>query len=191
VLVFPDLCHSCAGCWLVCPQKASSTKDEEVGQLEFGKRDGIDFIHGKLNVGEALSPPLIREVKEKMDPTKTVIIDSPPGTSCPVIEAIKGSDFVVLVTEPTPFGFNDLKLAVEMVRKIGLNFGVIINRADVGNRDVHDYCARENIPILMEINNDRKIAEAYSRGVPIVELYPKYRDKFLALYQDIERRVGA
>ncbi|OQX88448.1 (4Fe-4S)-binding protein [candidate division KSB1 bacterium 4484_87] len=191
VLVFPDLCHSCAGCWLVCPQKAISTKDKEVGQLELGNRNGIEFIHGKLNVGESLSPPLIRAVKEKMDPTKTVIIDSPPGTSCPVIEAIKESDFVVLVTEPTPFGFNDLKLAVEMVRKIGLNFGVIINRADVGNRDVHDYCTRENIPILMEINNDRKIAEAYSRGVPIVELYPEYRDKFLALYQDIERRVGA
>ncbi|NOZ63163.1 MAG: P-loop NTPase [Calditrichaeota bacterium] len=191
VLVFPDLCHSCAGCWLVCPQKAISTEDREIGKLERGDRNGIEFIHGKLNVGEALSPPLIREVKKKMDKKKTVIIDSPPGTSCPVIEAIKDSDFVLLVTEPTPFGLNDLRLAVEMVRKIGLNFGVVINRADVGNREVHDYCTRENIPILMEINNDRKIAEAYSRGMPIVDLYPEFKDKFLALYREIEGRVAA
>ena len=190
VLVFPDLCHSCAGCWLVCPREAISTKDKEVGIVESGLRNGVEFIHGKLNIGEAMSPPLIREVKRRIDASKTVIIDSPPGTSCPVIEAIKGSDFVILVTEPTPFGLNDLKLAVGMVRQVKLPFGVVINRADIGDREVLDYCAREDIPVLLEIKNDRKIAEAYSRGVPMVELHPGYKEQFLQLYAGIKRRLG-
>ena len=191
VLVFPELCHSCAGCWLVCPENAISPIDRELGIIEQGNKNGIEFIHGKLRIGEAMSPPLIRKVKSKIDPGKTVIIDAPPGTSCPVIESVKKSDFVLLVTEPTPFGLNDLKLAVEMVRSLKLKLGVIINRSDIGNDDVRHYCAEENIPILMEIKNDRKIAEAYSRGIPLVELYPEYRAKFQALYHEIERRAGA
>ncbi len=191
VLVFPEMCHSCAGCWLVCPENAISPIDRELGVIEQGYNGGVEFIHGKLRIGEAMSPPLIRKVKSKIDPAKTVIIDAPPGTSCPVIESVKKSDFVLLVTEPTPFGLNDLKLAVEMVRSLKLKLGVIINRSDVGNDDVRDYCAEENIPILMEIKNDRKIAEAYSRGIPLIELYPEYGVKFQALYHDIERRAGA
>ena len=190
VLVFPELCHSCAGCWLVCPQGAISTSHREVGIIETGNAGKVEFIHGRLRIGEAMSPPLIKAVKQNMDNSKTVIIDAPPGTSCPVIEAVKGSDFVLLVTEPTPFGFNDLKLAVEMIRSIGLPFGVLINRADVGNRDVYNYCRQEHIPVLLEIDNDRKIAEAYSQGIPIVELYPEYVAKFRALYDDIARRVS-
>jgi MinD superfamily P-loop ATPase len=190
VLVFPELCHSCAGCWLVCPEDAISPIERELGVIELGNNGGIEFIHGKLRIGEAMSPPLIRQVKSRIDPAKTVIIDAPPGTSCPVIESVKKSDYVLLVTEPTPFGLNDLKLAVEMVRSLKLKLGVIINRSDVGNDDVRVYCAKENIPILMEIKNDRKIAETYSRGIPLVVLYPEYRAKFQALYHDIERRAG-
>lgn len=190
VLVFPELCHSCAGCWLVCPENAITPIDRELGIIEQGNNGGVEFIHGKLRIGEAMSPPLIRKVKSKIDPAKTVIIDAPPGTSCPVIASVKNSDFVLLVTEPTPFGLNDLKLAVEMVRSLKLKLGVIINRSDIGNDDVQKYCKQEQIEILMEIKNDRKIAEAYSRGVPLVELYPEYRAKFQALYYDIERRVG-
>ncbi|MCI0512602.1 ATP-binding protein [candidate division KSB1 bacterium] len=190
VLVFPELCHSCAGCWLVCPENAISPKDRELGIIEQGDNGGVEFIHGKLRIGEAMSPPLIRKVKSKIDSAKTVIIDAPPGTSCPVIESVKKSNFVLLVTEPTPFGLNDLKLAVEMVRSLKLKLGVIINRSDVGNDDVWSYCKNENIDILMEIKNDRKIAEAYSRGTPLIELYPEYRTKFLALYHEIERRAG-
>ena len=189
VLVFPELCHSCAGCWLVCPQGAITTKDREVGVLEKGKSNGVEFIHGRLRIGEAMSPPLIKEVKRKIDNSKTVIVDAPPGTSCPVIEAVKGSDFVILVTEPTPFGFHDLKLAIDMIRSIGIKFGVVINRADIGNRDVHEYCQQQHIPILMEIKNDRKIAEAYSIGITIVEIYPEYTQKFKELYDAIERRI--
>lgn len=191
VLVFPELCHSCAGCWLVCPEDAITTIDRELGIIERGNNGGVEFIHGKLRIGEAMSPPLIRQAKSKIDPVKIVIIDAPPGTSCPVIESVKKSDFVLLVTEPTPFGLNDLKLAVEMVRALKLKMGVIINRSDVGNDDVRVYCAKEHIPILMEIKNDRKIAEAYSRGTPLVEFYPEYRIKFQQLYHDIERRAGA
>lgn len=190
VLVFPELCHSCAGCWLVCPQEAISTKEREVGFLEIGHTNGVEFIHGKLRIGEVMSPPLIKAVKQKIDNTKTVIIDAPPGTSCPVIEAVKKSDYVILVTEPTPFGFNDLKLAVEMIRSLELKFGVVINRADIGNQEVRDYCQQENIPILLEIKNDRKIAEAYSKGIPIVEIYPEYTKIFQELYATIEGRVA-
>ena len=107
-----------------------------------------------------------------------------------MIESVKGSDFLILVTEPTPFGLNDLKLAVEMTREIGISFGVVINRADIGNQAVHDYCEKENIPVLLEIKNDRKIAEAYSKGITIVQIYPEYKGKFQELYAAIERRIG-
>ena len=191
VLVFPELCHSCAGCWLVCPENAISPIDRELGILEQGNTGSIEFIHGKLRIGEAMSPPLIRKVKSKIDPAKIAIIDAPPGTSCPVIESVKKSDFVILVTEPTPFGLNDLKLAVEMIRTLKIPYGLVINRSDIGNDDVRKYCKQERIDILMEIKNDRKIAEAYSRGTSMVELYPEYRAKFQELYHEIERRVGA
>ena len=191
VLVFPELCHSCAGCWQVCPDQCIAQKDRPIGEMETGKTGTIDFAHGRLNIGEVLAPPIIHEVKNIIDNDKIAIIDAPPGTSCPVIEAIKGSDFVLLVTEPTPFGLNDLILAVEMVRILEISFGVIINRADVGDKKVWEYCHKENIPILMEIPNDRKIAEAYSTGKNIIDVYPEYIQKFQSLYREIEGRVAA
>jgi MinD superfamily P-loop ATPase len=189
VLVFKELCHSCAGCWLVCPENAITQQERELGVLEQGNSGSIDFIQGRLRIGEAMSPPLIRTVKKSLDPHKTVIIDAPPGTSCPVIAAVKNSDFVILVTEPTPFGLHDLTLAVEMIRALGLKFGVVINRSDIGNDAVLTYCEHEQIPILMQIKNDRRIAEAYSRGVPLVEAFPAYKAPFRQLYQEVERRV--
>jgi MinD superfamily P-loop ATPase len=125
-----------------------------------------------------------------MDKSKIVIIDSPPGTSCPVIEAVKKSDFVILVTEPTPFGLNDLKLAVEMVRTLKMPLGVVINRSDIGNDDVREYCHEEEIDVLMEIKNDRKIAEAYSRGISLVDIAPEYKERFRKLFADVERMVA-
>ncbi len=190
VLIFPELCHSCAGCRLVCPQGAVSTKDREIGLIEKGKANGLEFIHGRLRIGEPMSTPLIREVKRRINDSKTVIIDAPPGTSCPVIEAVKGSDFVILVTEPTPFGLNDLIIAVEMIREIGGRFGIVINLADIGTRDVNEYCRVENIPVLLEINHNRNIAIAYSKGTPIIEAFPEYRKKFIDLFQKIETRLG-
>ncbi len=189
VLVFPELCHSCAGCWLICPEQCIAQSEKEIGEIEEGSVNGIEFQHGRLKIGGVLVPPLIRAVKKRINDEKTVIIDAPPGTSCPVIEAVKGSDFIILATEPTPFGLHDLKLAVEMVQILKIPFGVVVNRADIGDDEVDKYCASENIPILMKLNHDRKIAEAYSDGTPFTQLYPEYREIFTQLYHDIRRRV--
>jgi MinD superfamily P-loop ATPase len=187
VLVFPHLCHGCGACSLFCPQGAIKEVDKEIGVIEIGEQGDIQFIHGRLNIGEAMSPLLIRQVKEYINTTRTVIIDAPPGTSCPVITAVKGSDFCVLVTEPTPFGLNDLILAVEVLRKLQILFGVVINRSDIGDGKVEDYCRKENISILMQIPFSREIAVSYSEGVPIVERDVSYKDKFISLYLDICR----
>ena len=185
VLTFPELCHGCGGCSLVCPEGAISETPREIGVIERGYADAIRFVHGRLNVGEAMSPPLIREVKKRISPRGTSVIDAPPGTSCPVIEAVKDSDACILVTEPTPFGLNDLILAVGMVRVLNLPHGVIINRADVGDRQVVEYCRQEGIPVLMEIPDDRRIAEGYSRGQLILDSVPEYEKKFRALFENI------
>ncbi len=189
VLVFPELCHGCGGCMLLCPQKAITEGRREVGIVEKGRAGEIEFVHGKLKIGEAMSPPLIRAVKSNVDSNKTAIIDVPPGTSCPVIEAVKGSDFCILVTEPTPFGLNDLILAVEVLRILQIPFGIVINRADVGDEKVKGYCQRERIPILMHIPMDREIAMAYSRGIPIVADKPHWKGKFRSLFNQVIEEI--
>ncbi len=186
VLPFPEMCHSCGGCMEVCPEKAITETGRELGVIERGNRNGLEFVYGKLRVGEAMSPPLIRKVREYARPDALTIIDAPPGTSCPVIASMKGADFVLLVTEPTPFGLNDLKLAVGAVKILDIPCGLVINRSDMGDDKVKIYAEKENLPILMEIPFDRKIAEAYSRGDMIVEVMPEWKDKFLKLYHQIE-----
>jgi MinD superfamily P-loop ATPase len=183
VLVFPELCHGCGGCSLLCPEQAIEEKGQRIGIVEFGEADDIHFIHGKLDIGQAMSPPIIRAAKNHIDAAKTTIIDAPPGTSCPVIEAVKGSDVCLLVTEPTPFGLNDLRLAVETLRELKIPFGVVINRSGIGDERVQDYCHREYIPILMTIPMDRNIAVAYSKGHTIVETQPAYRKEFFDLFE--------
>lgn len=185
VLIFSHLCHGCGACSLLCPQSAIKEINKEIGVIEIGKKGDMQFVHGRLNVGEAMSPPLIRQVKKYVNPTRTVIIDAPPGTSCPVITAVKDSDFCVLVTEPTPFGLNDLILAVEVLRKLQIPFGVVLNRCDIGDGKVEIYCKKEDIPILMKIPFSREIAVSYSEGVPIVEKDDSYQDKFINLYLSI------
>jgi MinD superfamily P-loop ATPase len=185
VLVFPHLCHGCGACSMLCPQGAIREVNKEIGTIESGQAGKVLFVHGRLDVGEAMSPPLIRQVKKYTDPSRTVIIDAPPGTSCPVITAVKDSDFCVLVTEPTPFGLNDLALAVEMLRKLEIPFGVVINRCDIGDGKVEEYCGREGIRILMKIPFSREIAAAYSEGIPMVSMEALYKEKFTGLYLDI------
>lgn len=189
-IAFENLCHGCGGCVLVCAEGAISEGAREVGVVEEGRAGAIRFVHGRLRVGEAMSPPLIRMVKKRLPDDGLAIIDAPPGTSCPVIQSIKGADFVLLVTEPTPFGLHDLRLAVETVRVLGPPFAVILNRADVGDHRVHDYCRDEGIDILLEIPDDRRVAEAYSRGLLATEAVPEYGPVFLGLISAIGAQVG-
>jgi len=187
VLPFHELCHSCGGCMEVCPEKAITEVGRELGVIERGQRNGIEFIHGRLRIGEAMSPPLIRKVREYARPGALTIIDAPPGTSCPVIASMKGADFVLLVTEPTPFGLHDLQLAVGAVRILDIPCGLVINRSDMGDDKVWSYAQQEDIPILMEIPFNRQMAEAYSRGEMIVEAMPEWKERFLDLYHRIEK----
>jgi MinD superfamily P-loop ATPase len=177
VLVYPELCHACGGCSLVCESEAITEVLRDTGRLELGVAGQVQFVHGLLNVGESMSAPLVRQVKAAMPEADLVIIDSPPGTSCPVIESVRGADFVLLVTEPTPFGLNDLKLAVEMVRALKLPLAVCINRADLGDEETQEYCRREGIEILAEIPDDRRVAEAYSCGILACEAVPKVHEQ--------------
>ncbi len=201
VLLFSELCHGCGGCKLLCPENAIEEVGRPIGVLEKGKAGHICFTHGKLDLGEALAVPLVRAVKRASLETHPnnnqftsnngiTVIDVPPGTSCPVIESVKGSDFCLLATEPTPFGLNDLILAVETLRKLKIPFGVVVNRADVGDKKVDEYCKDEKVPILMRIPMDRDIAIAYSEGIPITEAKPAYKKDFLKLYEKIEDLTG-
>jgi MinD superfamily P-loop ATPase len=190
VLPFHELCHSCGGCMEVCPEKAITQTGRELGVIERGHRNGLEFVHGRLRVGEAMSPPLIKKVREYTDRSKLTIIDAPPGTSCPVIASMKGADFVLLVTEPTPFGLHDLKLAVGAVEILGIPFGLVINRSDIGDDQVKNYADKKDVPVLMEIPFDRRIAEAYSRGEMVVNVMPEWKQEFKGLYGRIEKTTG-
>ncbi|MBN1761558.1 MAG: ATP-binding protein [Methanomicrobia archaeon] len=188
VMVFPGLCHGCGLCSLVCPRSAISEQPREIGVIKKGTSgDGsIALVYGLLNIGEIMATPLIDQVKAEIDPAKTVIIDVPPGTACPVIAAVQGSDYCILVTEPTPFGLYDLTLAVAVLRVLKLPFGVVINKAGVGDRKVYEYCAAERIPILLEIPHDKRIARSYSEGVLFIKELPEWRERFAALMGRIE-----
>ncbi len=191
VLTFHELCHSCGGCMEVCPEDAITEVGRELGVLRMGHRGKLKFVDGKLRVGEAMSPPLIKHVRACTDPDRITVIDAPPGTSCPVIAAMAETDFVLLVTEPTPFGLHDLKLAVGAINILGIPAGLVVNRSDMGDDKVREYAASVDLPILMEIPFDRKIAEAYSRGQLLVDTMPEYKDNFIKLYNRIAHIVNA
>jgi MinD superfamily P-loop ATPase len=185
VLLFPELCHGCGVCSYVCPQKAITEQGREVGVVEEGLAGEIRFVHGRLAIGEAMPVPVTRAVKAQADPAATVIIDAPPGNSCPVVEAVKGSDFCLLVTEPTPFGLHDLALAVELTKRLGIPCGVVINRDGAGDDQIEEYCAEEDVPVLLRIPLDRRIAELYCRGTTLVVGMPNWRPAFLNLWEKI------
>ncbi|HER45652.1 MAG TPA: (4Fe-4S)-binding protein [Thermoplasmatales archaeon] len=189
VLVFPELCHSCGGCELVCPKDAITWKERVIGKIEHGQAKGIDFYQGILRVGEAQAIPVIKALKRKIDKNKDVILDVPPGTSCPVIESITGSDYCILVTEPTPFGLHDLKLAVEVVRHLSIPFGVIINRDGIGDERVEVYCQKENIPVLLKIPERKKIALLYSKGIALVKEAYEWHEMFGLVFNRIREEV--
>jgi MinD superfamily P-loop ATPase len=189
VLVFDHLCHGCGACYILCPKGAIREARKEIGIIEKGSARGLQFVHGKLNIGEIMSPPLIRQVKMAIDPGKTVIIDAPPGTTCPVIESMKGSDFCILVTEPTPFGLNDLVLAVDVLRTLKIPSGIVLNRSDIGDDSIESYARENNIPLLMSIPFDREIASSYSKGVPMVDVQKDYVGQFQNLFEKIKNAI--
>ena len=189
VLVFPELCHSCSGCELICPKDAINWCERVIGKVEHGHANGIDFYHGLLNVGEMQAIPVIKALKKKIDKKRDVIIDVPPGTSCPVIESISGSDYCILVTEPTPFGLHDLKLAVEVVKHLFIPFGVVINRDGIGNKKVESYCQKENIPVLLKIPERKKIAHLYSKGIAMVSESHEWHEMFGLVLSRIQEEV--
>lgn len=204
LMIFPELCHSCGGCTLVCPHGAIHEEPSPIGTMTEAvvmrsrtEYPPITFVQGLLSIGQAMSPPVIRAVKKRgaeLRPdakngtdSSLVIIDAPPGTSCPMTTAVSGVNYVILVTEPTPFGLHDLDLAVKTVRKMGLPFGVVINRSDSGDDRVDTYCARERIPVLMRIPEDRRIAEGYSVGKPLIESAPEWEAAFSSLVDSLQR----
>lgn len=190
-LVFPELCHGCGGCARVCPRQAIRETGRRIGVVETLTSGPIELIHGRLDVGVAMALPLIRAVKFRLREAVPAILDAPPGTSCPVITTVRGADFVVLVTEPTPFGLHDLTLAVEMVRELGMPFGVVLNRAGAGDDRVQEFCVDGGIPMLLEIPDDRRIAEACSRGELLVDALPEYRTSFERLLRTTLGSPGA
>jgi MinD superfamily P-loop ATPase len=189
-LVFPELCHGCGGCMRVCPAHAIQEIDRPIGVVEHGRAGEMAFLQGRLNVGETMSPPLIRTVLQQIHPGVTAIIDALPGTSCPVLTAVRGADLVILVTEPTAFGLHDLTLAVEMVRALRLPVGIVINRADMGDDRVEQYCADESLQILGRLPHDRRVAEAYARGMLAVDALPELDTVYQALAEAILQGVA-
>lgn len=185
-LIFPELCHGCGGCALVCPENAIHEVNRPIGVVETGTAGGVAFVQGRLNVGEPMAPPLIRAVKHQTRGDHLAILDAPPGTACPVVATVRDADFVLLVTEPTPFGLNDLQLAVAMLRQLQRPHGVVINRAGSGNRRVQQYCTDAGIPVLQELPDDRRVAEAYSRGRMAVTALPDWTARMQELWSRVD-----
>jgi len=185
IMVFSELCHSCGGCIIVCPRNAITEEKKQIGTIKKGIGRDIDIVYGELNVGEPMAVPLIREVRKQTQNDKTVLIDVPPGTACPLVASFYKSDYCILVTEPTPFGLHDLKIAVEVLRELRIPLGVVVNRAGIGDQQVYEYCKSEEIPLLLEIPFSRKIAELYSRGVPFVTKMPEWKKRFQQLFDEI------
>jgi len=193
VLVFKELCHSCYACVELCPNNALVMKPERIGVLRYYHSEGLDFVEGRIDIGVEQTVPLIEKTKKFVDThfknTEIKLYDSPPGTSCPVIEATKDTDLVILVTEPTPFGLHDLTLSVETMRALGKRFCVVVNRWDLGNEDVLDYCKRENIEIIAKIDNNRRAAELYSKGDLLYDKLPDFKKEILNIKEYIFDRI--
>ncbi len=191
VLTFQELCHGCGGCALVCPKQAIREAPRQIGKVERGRSGRLDFWQGRLNIGEPFAAPVTRRLKKEiaeLDRRDAVIVDSPPGAGCAVVEAIRGSEFALLVTEPTPFGRHDLGIALKLVRQMGIPHGVIINRAGGGNEIIEELCAKDGIPILLEIPFSTQLASLGARGIPFSRVLPFWQDKFDQVFRVIEER---
>ncbi|AFV12441.1 cobyrinic acid a,c-diamide synthase [Thermacetogenium phaeum DSM 12270] len=189
MMTFPELCHGCGGCALVCPNQAIREVPREIGVIEKGWADGIEFWQGRLHVGEPLAVPITRALKDGLadiEDERVVIIDAPAGASCSVIEAVRDSDFALLVTEPTPFGRHDLEIALRLMQHLRLPHGVVINRAGTDNSIIAELCRERKIPVLLEIGFSAHLAELGSQGIPFSKALPYWQDKFYGMYQSLK-----
>ncbi|WP_319467794.1 ATP-binding protein [uncultured Pseudodesulfovibrio sp.] len=194
LLIFPEMCHGCGGCLAVCPEGVLTPGKRELGEILRGKSGDKDFVMGRLRIGEAMSPPLMEQIKHQYmrpDAETDIVVDAPPGVSCPAVSAVIDTDCIVLVTEPTPFGFHDFKLAWEAFSPFGKPMGAVINRAGMGDDSVQKFCKEKNIPIWAEIPYDRAIAEAYSHGKVIAEALEPLRDTFHELRRNMQQAAEA
>ena len=190
VLVFDNLCHGCGACSFFCPQKAIKEVNKEIGFIEIGRRENLKFIHGKLKIGQAIPVPLIKAVKSHMNDSEfTIIIDSPSGANCGVVESVKKTDFCIVVTEPTPFGLNDMIQIIGLLRKLDIKFGVIINKENLGDKRIEDFCKRNNIPILMKIPFLKKISSQNAEGLALTEILPEYKEKFYKVIEKVKNVI--
>jgi len=187
-LVFPEMCHGCGSCTLICPEEAITEIPKRLGILEGGlSQEGIRFGHGILNIGEPMAVPVISKLKKWQDlmDAEVVLIDSPPGASCPVVESLRGADYIILVTEPTPFGLHDLRQAYKVTQELGIPAGVIINRDGIGDTGVEQYCEEVGLQIFMQIPLERKIGQGIAQGKSLLEIKPEYENRFLQLHLQI------
>ncbi|WP_440946806.1 ATP-binding protein [Methanosarcina sp. T3] len=186
IMSFPSLCHGCGGCSLICPAGAIEEKPRPIGLIEKAfSETSFSFLRGTLNIGEAMATPVIRSLQRHIDESRPAIIDSPPGTACPVLAVLGCADYCVLVTESTPFGFHDFLLALEAARTVQVPVGVVLNRDGLGDSRVEDFCRVRGIPILLRIPNDRMIARLYSEGIPFVKEMPGWKEKFEEMFETI------
>lgn len=190
LVIFPDVCHSCSACWHLCPNGALVPAPREVGTVHVSQAGDLKLVTGRLNLGVHASPPVIKAVRNTAEKGVVTVIDGPPGSSCPVMAAVEGTDYCILVTEPTPFGLNDLSLAVDMLEVLKVPCGVIINRDVPGNDLIDLYCQEKGLNILMRIPLHTEIARAYARGIPLVKSNPVWGEKFIGLYQQVAREVS-
>lgn len=189
LVIFPDVCHSCGGCWHLCPNGALEPTPRKIGTVTVSQAGCLELVSGKLKLGTHISPPLVKAVRGYENQAGIVIIDGPPGSSCPVMAAVEDTDYCILVTEPTPFGLHDLALAVGLLRVLGIPCGVVLNRAVPGNDLIDRYCVEKDLPILLRIPQQTEIAKAYAKGIPLVEMNPKWQDEFYNLYRQVSQEV--
>ena len=185
VLVFPEICHHCGACLIACPQEAIREVNRTIGVVEINESN--TFLQGRLNIGEPISIPIIRELKKRLRNDITVVLDCSPGASCTVVQSVDNCDYCILVTEPTPFGLHDLKIAVQLIKKMGIPFGVVVNKASVDDMSIQEYCIENHIEVLMEIPYSQEIAQAYSSGILPIQNNDQWKKKFEELYQKVER----
>ncbi|MGE4468952.1 MAG: P-loop NTPase [Desulfovibrio sp.] len=190
MMAFPELCHSCGLCEMACPVNAVSEGTRDIGVSSVGHAQGITYYQGLLRIGEAMAPPLIKAIKQRAGQQGLTLLDCPPGASCPVVCSLQGADFAVLVAEPTPFGLHDLDIAVQLLRELDVPFGVVLNRAGMGDDRVETYLERENIPLLGSLPHERSAAQAYSKGVLLIDGVPGFAEHFETIISAIEHQTG-